>query len=131
MLDFIDRMTRDAVQLGPEDIARLHAVGAGHSRNQAQRDALGEHAVGGELARHGAHAETRVHGEFIGNLRQARRRERVVGDPRDRRDRERGDGPQRSLQATRRSTSEPLVPPNPKELESATSIFIWRAVPGT
>jgi alkylhydroperoxidase family enzyme len=27
MLDFIDRMTRDAVQLGPEDIARLREVG--------------------------------------------------------------------------------------------------------
>jgi len=27
MLDFIDRMTRDAVQLGSEDIARLRHVG--------------------------------------------------------------------------------------------------------
>ena len=27
MLDYIDRMTRDAVQLGPEDIARLREVG--------------------------------------------------------------------------------------------------------
>jgi len=27
MLDFVDRMTRDAVQLGKEDISRLHEVG--------------------------------------------------------------------------------------------------------
>jgi alkylhydroperoxidase family enzyme len=27
MLDYIDRMTRDAVQLGPEDLVRLREVG--------------------------------------------------------------------------------------------------------
>ena len=31
----------------------------------------------------------------------------------------------------RRNASVPLVPPKPNELESATSIFISRAVPGT
>ena len=31
----------------------------------------------------------------------------------------------------RRSTSVPLVPPKPKELDMATSIFMLRAVPGT
>ena len=35
------------------------------------------------------------------------------------------------IHASLRNTSVPLVPPKPKELEMATSIFIWRAVFGT
>ena len=37
----------------------------------------------------------------------------------------------RSVQLTRRNTRVPLVPPNPKELDNTTSIFILRALWGT
>jgi len=112
------------------DGARL----AGEAPEDPEALALEEHAVGGELVGDRLQSRARMHREFVGYLREG---DGGVGEVNEPRGRERGEHEQREeeapegLQWKRRNARVPLVPPNPKEFESAASIFISRAVLAT